>query len=277
MLDAIRRRVSVRSYADQPLSADLARHVQELLASAGAGPFGGVPRFLLVERGSAKATAKVSLGTYGFIRGNPYFVAGAIARGPHAEIDYGYVLEGVILRLTGLGLGTCWLGGTFSRSDFARLLKLGPNERVPAVTPLGFAATKKGVVERVVRWGAAADSRLAPEKLFFGPDGTTPFRPDAADARADVLEAVRLGPSASNKQPWRVVVTPEALHVFLERTPGYGRLVPGTDLQAIDAGIALRHLEAAATERGLGGRWSFERPTVTVPPTFEFVASWAEE
>lgn len=274
MLDAIRRRVSVRSYSDQPLGADLAGVVQAVLAEAGAGPCGGVPRFLLVERGSAQATAKVSLGTYGFIKGNPYFVAGAIARGPRAEIDYGYVLEGVILHLTRLGLGTCWLGGTFSRGDYARLLKLAPGEFVPAVTPLGFAAAQKGVVERVVRWGAAADSRLAPDKLFFEADGRTPFRPDAVDPRADVLEAVRLGPSASNKQPWRVVVAPGSLHVYLERTPGYGRLVPGTDLQSLDAGIALRHLEEAATARGLGGSWSFERPAVTASPTFEFVASW---
>jgi nitroreductase len=276
MLEVIRRRVSVRSYLDRPLDAEALREVEAVLARAGRGVFGGTPRFLLVERSAALKAEKVRLGTYGFIQGNPYFVAGAIAKGPRAEVDYGYVLEGLILELTRLGLGTCWLGGTFSRGEFAKLLKPGEGETIPAVCSLGLATPRKGLVERVVRWGASADARLAPDRLFFDADGRTPFRPAATDPRADVLEAVRRGPSASNRQPWRVVVAPGALHLFLERTPGYGRLVPGTDLQALDAGIALRHLEVAAAERGVAGRWTVERPVAAVPPTFEFVASWVQ-
>jgi nitroreductase len=274
MLDAIRRRVSVRSYADRALGPDLLARVEAVLALAGAGPFGGVPRFALIERSTARSNEKVRLGTYGFIHGNPYFVAGAIARGPRAAVDYGYVFERVVLELTALGLGTCWLGGTFSRGEFARLLTLDRGEFVPAVSPLGFAAPGKGLIERVVRWGAKANDRLPWETLFFDGPGRLPLSPEAAGVDFEVLEAVRRGPSASNKQPWRVVRTGAAMHLFLERTAGYGRLVPGVDLQALDAGIAMFHLEAASVAQGRPGRWDSGAATLAVPAGWEYVAAW---
>ena len=42
---------------------------------------------------------------------------------------------------------------------------------------------------------------------------------------------------------------------YLVRTPGYRRLVPSTDLQMIDMGIAMRHLEVSAKELGISGFW----------------------
>lgn len=274
MLDVIDRRVSVRTYDGRPLAADLRAEVQAVLAGAGAGVFGGVPRMILVDANEARVTEKVRLGTYGFIHGNPAFVAGAIAKGPRAEVDYGYVVEGVVLRLTALGLGTCWLGGTFSRGDFARLLAAGADETIPAVLPLGHAAPRKGLVERAVRFGARADDRLPWTSLFFDGPGRAPLDPAAAGDDGRIFEAVRRGPSASNRQPWRVVREGASLHVFLERTPGYyGRLLPGVDLQAIDLGIALCHVQAASEALGRSGRWE-TRPPAFDTPGWEFGASW---
>ena len=275
MLDAIRRRVSVRTYLpDLPPEAALAQ-VRAALDGAGAGPFGGVPRFRLIARDDVLRDSQVRLGTYGFIRGNPLFVAGAIARGPHAEVDFGYVFEGLLLRFTGLGLGTCWLGGTFSRGQFASLLDLREGELIPAITPLGLPAPRKGLVERVVRWGATADDRLPWATLFFDGQGRAPLTPETAGADFHRLEAVRRGPSASNKQPWRVVRTPGALHLFLQRTAGYGRLVPGVDLQALDAGIALRHLVEASEALGRPGRVDTGAPAFEVPG-WQYVARWTD-
>ncbi len=60
------------------------------------------------------------------------------------------------------------------------------------------------------------------------------------------LEYVRMAPSASNKQPWRIVmdVNGEA-HFFIERTPKYGHAL-GYDIQMIDMGIALSHYVLAS-------------------------------
>ncbi len=274
MLDAITRRRSVRNYDDQPLTGDLRARVEAVLAAERPCFFGGRPRFALVDRDAARDEQGVKLGTYGFIKGARTFIAGAIAAGPHAELDYGYALEAIILELTAMGLGTCWLGGTFSRAEYARVLALTGDEFVPAVTPVGTAAAQRGAVERLVRWGAKSDSRLPWARLFFDRRPDRPLTKAAAGAYAEALEALRRGPSASNKQPWRVLRMEDRLHLFLQRTPGYGKLVPAADLQHIDMGIAMCHLELAAGAMHLPGTWVVEPPRVPVPELGEYVVTW---
>ena len=49
-------------------------------------------------------------------------------------------MEKAILYATGLGLGSCWLGGTFRRSRFAERISARSDEIVPAVASLGYPA-----------------------------------------------------------------------------------------------------------------------------------------
>jgi nitroreductase len=93
---------------------------------------------------------------------------------------------------------------------------------------------------------------------------------------------VRLGPSASNKQPWRVMKNGDSWHFFLARTRGYGqgrfrRTGRAADMQRLDMGIAMCHFELAARELGLDGRWVTTVPVID-PPAIddltEYTASW---
>jgi nitroreductase len=277
MLDVIGKRRSIRSYDGQPLAGEARKKVEELLATERVGFFGGRPRFVLFDRGAdpaEKGGKGVKLGTYGFIKGVRTFLAGAITRGPGADVDYGYALEAIILELTAMGLGTCWLGGTFSRAEYGKLLSLDGDEYIPAVTPVGLSAKRRGAVDRLVRWGAKADSRLPWEALFFDQSSGGPLTRDSAGAYATVLDAVRRGPSASNRQPWRVVQDGERFHLVLVRTPGYGKLVAATDLQRIDMGIAMCHFEAGAKALGLPGSWRLEEPAAPLLEHGEYVVTW---
>ncbi len=275
MLDIIRRRRSVRNYADIPLDSALRQQVEAILTKTGKGAFGHSPRFALIEREKAKREEKVRLGTYGFIKGARYFIAGALEHGDKAEIDYGYLLEGIVLEMTKLGLGTCWLGGTFNRAEYAKILQLDKKSWIPAILALGYPAEQKGAVERLIRWGAKADNRKPFSELFFDGGFSHPLTRETAGAAAEVLEMVRIGPSASNKQPWRIVKDGERFHLFLVRTPGYHKLVPSTDLQMIDMGIAMQHLEVSAGELGLAGSWEFVKdPAVDVATDAEYIVTW---
>ena len=79
-----------------------------------------------------------TLGTYGFIKGASVFIVGAVAKGEWAMEDYGYCMEKNILAATHLGLGTCWLGGTFNRSASASRISKRDDEVIPAITPVGY-------------------------------------------------------------------------------------------------------------------------------------------
>jgi hypothetical protein len=90
---------------------------------------------------------------------------------------------------------------------------------------------------------------------------------------AAALEAGRIGPSASNKQPWRVVREGSNYPFFLQRPPGYDKLTGEIRLQEVDMGIALCPFEAAAREIGIPGSWKEARPAFD-SGTWEYVLSW---
>ena len=110
-----------------------------------------------------------------------------------------------------------------------------------------------------------------------------PLAPERAGAYALPLEMVRRAPSASNKQPWRVLRAHGGWHFHLRRTENYGRgslpflLLGLADLQRVDLGIAMAHFELAAREAGLPGRWTADaKPVPGAEPPLEYVASWVE-
>jgi nitroreductase len=271
----IRSRVSWRSYTDRPVAGRARALLGEGLAAA-RGPRGAALRFRLVELGEGEAWDLRRAGTYGFIRGARTFVVGAVRRGPGDMEDYGFALERIILAATDLGLATCWLGGTFDRSGFGAAVGAAPDEVVPAVTPVGYATVQRSVADTVIRWGAGSTRRKPWEELFFDGDFAAALAPERAGQWATPLEMVRLAPSASNRQPWRIVRAAggSALRFYVRRTAAYDRLT-AVDLQRIDMGIAMCHFELAAREQGIGGGWTFEEdaPAATSPRT-EYVATW---
>jgi hypothetical protein len=219
------------------------------------------------------------LGTYGLIRGATGFILGAVRDGDHDLEDFGYVMEQAILFATSLELGTCWLGGTFTRSSFADKMALTDGERMPTVTSTGYISEKPGLVDRLIRRGAGSRSRLPWERLFFENQFDAPLSRQAASTYGDALEMVRLGPSASNRQPWRIVKDKGNWHFYLRRTPGYhqgtSRWGSGADLQRVDMGIAMCHFEATVEEIGLAGQWVLEEPDIEKPDEHTtYTVSW---
>jgi len=94
-----------------------------------------------------------------------------------------------------------------------------------------------------------------------------------------ILEAARIAPSASNKQPWKLVVVSdqnkrEAIAAsgtygkFLSKCPiiiiGLGDPSIAPKWHIVDTTIALEHIVLAATAEGLGSCWigSFDEVTV---------------
>jgi hypothetical protein len=279
--DVIKQRFSCRNYLETAIEEKKRAALADFLASNGAGPFGTRTRFALVAATENDRKALRGLGTYGFIKGATGFIVGTVEDGPQAPEDFGYAMERAILFATDLGLGTCWLGGSFTKSSFARKIAASASESVPAVTSIGYIGD--GRRNTAMRQRIGADSRLPWERLFFDKTFGVPLSPQAAGALATPLEMVRLGPSASNKQPWRVVKDGNAWHLYMQRTPGYrdqflARLLSIADLQRVDMGIAMSHFELTANELGLQGAWAVRDPGIAVPDRLtEYTATWMDD
>jgi len=272
--EIIHQRYSCRSYADTPIEDAVVRKFSDLAAATHQGPFGNKPRFVLISMDALPREEWKKLGTYGVIKNARLFLAGMISPAPMATCDYGYCKEKLILTATELGLCTCWLGGTFAISAFGRAAGMHRNELLPTISPLGYAADHKSLTERVMRRFAGSDHRLPWAELFFDGNTDTPLSPEKADVYGEALENVRLAPSASNKQPWRIVrdESQKSFTFYLSRTVGY-RKMRDVSLQDIDMGIAMCHFELTARELRLTGNWR-QNESAQVIKSWEYIASW---
>lgn len=256
--ELIQARYSCRSYRPVPVPEEARSALDLFLREQTHGPFGTPLRLVFLAATQSSSTGLRGLGTYGIIRHPAGFVIGLVHNGPVALEDVGHALELSVLKATDLDLGTCWLGGTFQRSNFAARAAVRQDETLAAVIAVGVIADDVSWVDRALRLGAGSTSRLAWQRLYFDGRYGVPLSREAAGGYAQVLDMARLAPSASNKQPWRVVRSGWDWHLYLRRTPGYrerSALLGLPDLQRVDMGIFTCHWELTARQLGLRGRW----------------------
>ena len=272
IIQIIKERISVRSFdkkrTDEAALKKLGAYIDKVNAEAKTNL-----RFLITGKGSDSDSPE-KLGTYGIIAGADRYIIGVTGKDDRDEVEFGYLFEKIVLYATGLGLGTCWLGGTFKRQDFEQAAKLKDDEYIPIVSPVGIRKEKTGLLDRVMRAGAGSNKRKPWDELFFEDNEKTPLTPQAAGVYETVLEMVRLAPSASNKQPWRVIRVEKEYRFFICRNEGYG--VASYDLQKNDLGIAMCHFELAAEELGLKGKWLQSIPK-KIPEKWTYIATWLAE
>ena len=280
--EIIGQRFSCRSYLDEPIRETHRQSLKDFLKTQQIGPLRTHARFELVAATQDDRQSLKGLGTYGYIKNPTGFIIGALEQGTKNLEDYGYLFEHAILTATDIGLGTCWLGGTFTKSRFAKKISLRDTETIPAVVATGYIVEKTGRDGQIRKY-LSANRRLPKEQLFFVDSFGSPLTTGAAGAYAQPLEMVRWAPSASNKQPWRIVRIGDAWHFYLQRTKGYGKgtllfsLLRLADLQRVDMGIAMCHFELATRSLRLRGRWIVEDPKLIIPDNTEYTVSWINE
>ncbi len=274
MIDLIFRRHSTRAYDGRDVENEKKDSLMDYLKSFEKGPFGNTVRFRLVGQGEGN-----NLGTSLMIKGAVSYLAGAVKKGEMSMEDFGYCMEAGVLKATGLGLGSCWIAGTLSRSAFAKRIGLMPGEVIPAVTPLGYPGDKSSFIVGIFGSSKGARNRKSFEELFFDRSFDNPLLKKDAGQYGTVLEAVRAAPSASNRQPWRIIrEKPESLgfHFYLNENVMYNNIFRDIKLQNIDMGIAICHFEFAAWELGLKGAFSRKKPGIDTGD-LKYIASWTGE
>jgi len=190
--------------------------------------------------------AKGLVGSYGRVSGAPAYLAfiGLMDSGRVQEC-VGYTGEALVLEATALGLATCWVGGLFKPSSVSPLIGLKKDEKVICISPVGYPAAKPGLTDRTFKAVAGSARRKSLEDLV---ESDRPLEGRLKSA----LEAARLSPSASNRQPWRFRVEGRSVTVFTDSDKREGKLS-----RRMDCGIAMLHFELGALAAGLEGRWQF--------------------
>ncbi len=264
MINTIIERKSVRTYDGKDLKPEDLKVLKEYAENIET-PF-GIPaefRFLEADKYGLKSPV---------LSGVNLYVAGKTEVVPYSDVSFGYAFEKLVLKAQSMGIGTVWIAGTMNRDAFEKAMELKDNEAMPAVSPLGYPG-KRSMRESLMRRGVKADSRIAADKLFFKGSFGEPLSEDISQEMRVCLETVRWAPSAVNKQPWRVVICDDMFHFYEHHDKGY--LHPnGMDLQKIDVGIAICHLDLALEEKGFKHEIVIDDPGLETPQDVEYIASF---
>ncbi len=239
---AIPTRHSRRSFDGTPAPHEALRALEGLCAG-----FRPYPDARVVLVGSAPGDLfRGIVGSYAKVTGAPHALLVIAASGsPGAQTHAGYTGEAVILEATSAGLDTCWIGGFFDRHRARALVELEPGEAVVAASPIGHATEAPSGSERVFRRLAGSHERKPLDVIAPGSRAGWPAWALAA------AEAVRVAPSAMNRQPWRVRMEHGALVIARDSRREAPRVT-----RALDCGIAMLHAEVAAYAAGITGRWA---------------------
>ena len=258
IIEAMKERCSVRSYDGNGINAaqrdELLTCVQEV-----SSPFGGEVEIRLKEF-ELKGEYKPS--TYGVIRGARDFFLLGIGSYEASALSAGFKFEQVVLKAWEMGLGTCWIAGTFKGEAFDRGEVWNDGEELKVICPVGVG-TKRSLLEKVGRLAMRSDSRRPFDSLFFYQNADTPI---PADNRfREALEMMRLAPSSTNSQPWRAIATDDAVHFFY---------VKKSPISVLDCGIGLSHFYLTEKFNNREGRFSDFPATENTPDCGSLPKDW---
>lgn len=269
--ETIRKRRSIRSYEKRSLESKDREKIIACLdeLSAEKSPFPADITIRVLE--AKKGTNTERLGTYGVIKGADTFLGVKVKKSDIAMTAVGYTLEKLVLFAAEMGIGTCWIAGTFNRTSFTNAMDVAKDELFPIITPIGYPSNKRSLIDGVFRSVSGAATRKPFDELFFCGDFNTPLTVTEAGEYSYSLEMLRLAPSAVNRQPWRVVKKNNAFHFYKVVGP---RENSPYDLQNLDVGICACHFHLAAQEKGLNGNFESCNPKIAAPNGTEYLFSW---
>lgn len=227
-LNAIETRKSRRAYTIEPIATEKVAYLQKKIQR-----FNMDGRLSLhwLEHGGEAFTA---LKSYGMFKNVDAII---VLKGSRSTADLleriGYFGELLVLEATALGLGTCWIAGTYNKKS--KLFSLENDEELVAILSIGNVPPEQTMKEKFIY--RTVRRKSIPLEKFYTADSEVP------QWFLTGIEAVQKAPSAIHSQRVR----------FHYAENGVTASVPGTwPTDRIDLGIAKLHFALAA-----GGTFSF--------------------
>lgn len=270
--ELIQKRVSVRTYNNEPIKDSDISKLNEFIENS-KGPFEPKVRFEIFN--SKEEINGSKLGTYGFIKGTKSFIGVAVEEGDMDLEELGYEMESLVLYATSIGLGTCWIAGSLNRREFTKAMNVKENEIFPIISPIGYESDKKRVIEKLLKLQSKARVRKEWKDIFFLENFDSPISDKKEVGEyEEVLENLRLAPSAVNRQPWRVLKSRDSFHFYKDEGKSDSKLKV-VDIQRVDMGIALCHFDLTCKKMGLKGEFILNEPVIKgIKDSFNYIISW---
>lgn len=239
LIEEIGKRCSRRKYSDKMISVEEEAEILRIIEE-------------INDDGDLEFEANINYGgeafdgfnSYGLIRGcNSYIALIGDSRDKHIKEKIGYYGEYLVLKLTQMGLGTCWVGGTYDKKSIEKEIETKYSDEIYCVIALGHIfGTEKTNFEKVI--GFFGKNNKSQKDIF---KTENPLNENKEWIEKG-LECVYKAPSALNRKPWRFWYNGKNICLKSNKE---------SEFDKIDIGIAMLHFQMGAEKAGFRGKWKF--------------------
>lgn len=239
LYQTIFERKSIRKYDMTPLPAEDLENLQEFADQV--RTIDDTIRYEFAYIGSNEVKGMLAIKA-------PHYICLYSEKKPGYLMNAGFLLQQIDLYLSANEIGSCWLGLAKPTKQL-----MEPKDDLEFIIMIAFGKT---------------------DELIHRSDTTVFIRRSIVEisqiaGAEELLEPVRLAPSASNSQPWFFSGNTQEIHVSREK-PGLLKAPVYERLNQIDIGISLCHLWLSLEHQGKTATISF--PQGTPPSGHEYMA-----
>jgi hypothetical protein len=155
-----------------------------------------------------------------------------------SKIDAAVRGQIAVMDLSRHQIGTVWLGA-YGRGSGDKLI--GSNLKTVAGIPYGIPeqTANPSLFMKLAKLIVRPDTRKPFQELFWDVENGRPYTEESAKDLRPFLQAIRSGPSAINRQPWRFAVAGSLVHVYKASKSA---------VSALDIGIAIGNIQVLTIE-----------------------------
>jgi nitroreductase len=269
IIEAIRKRKSCRSFNSVTINPDNKKILENFIFENRTLLNGEVINLFIIDKKNEDKKMKLD---YGAIKGHQTYILGTSLSTKYSKINYGYLMEKVVLKATEMGISTCWIG-YFDKTYFSGI-NIESLHEIPGILIIGYPDEKPSFADKLVRFSINASKRHSWDKLFFKSNSNSPLTPADLNGYADSVEMVRLAPSSGNTQPWRVYYDEELKEFhFYKKT--INKKYEEVGMHYIDLGIAMAHFELTSIQNRLSGSWKMvSEDKIKQVEDLEYIITW---
>jgi len=223
-LALLAKRHSVRAYTEAPVEANILNKLKSLVTMVNTHEAGAHFQIITDDPDPFSSFDR----NYGIFRNPRNYLACVMDMSfRDAPERAGYFAEQFAIKATELGLGTCFIGGTFNSSKVN--VQLRPDWKLLFIVTFGYAADSERLGAKLMTKMVHIRKRTA-DSFFEGNEKLLKEMKVRFPELSTGLEAIKCAPSSLNKQPVRIRVNDsDRLEIFsVSSNPG----------NLIDLGIA---------------------------------------
>jgi hypothetical protein len=269
LYNAIDRRTSVRKYENRTFNANIINEIKQKIIDVQPLYKDIKARIEFIE--NPEDANSIGMGFFhGIAKINAPYCIVAISKIKNGyKENIGFMQEQLVLELTDMGIGTCWLG-TFHEERLRQLLSLSVEAGITNVISLGYPL-EGSFRNNGFRNLVGSKRKKADELAYYNIWGESASKYLAENAAIKTaLNYSILAPSGGNKQPVYVLFTDSYISFFVKNKNNDVVVNPWAEL---DAGIFISHFYLCCKEQKINVSFFSDPDANSVPPDYSYIIS----